>query len=197
MRIAVSAAILAVGLAQGVIAQAQQPSNGVTTVTATAPGKGSVERVGQITASVEVVDATSRSVTIKGPTGNIVTLTVGPEVKNFDQIRAGDFVVVRFTEALTLELNKGGTASRERTDLDMTETAGPDERPAAGGAHKVHVVADVIAVDPETQTVTLRGPTRVVQLEVQDPEQFKLVKIGDQVEATYIEAIAISVEAAL
>ena len=68
------------------------------------------------------------------------------------------------------------------------------ERPAAGGSHQIHVVADVIAVDAATQTVTLRGPTRVVQLQVQDPEQFKRVSVDNQVEATYTEAVAISVQ---
>ena len=50
--------------------------------------------------------------------------------------------------------------------------------------------------DPLTQTVRLRGPTRAVDLRVHDPEQFKLVAVGDQVEATYTEAVAISVEPA-
>ena len=45
--------------------------------------------------------------------------------------------------------------------------------------HEVHVVADVIAVDPLTQTVRLRGPTRVVDLRVDDAEQFKLVAVDD------------------
>jgi len=49
---------------------------------------------------------------------------------------------------------------------------------------------------PQTQTVTLRGPTRVVDLGVHDAAQFKLAAVGDQVEATYTEAVAISVEAA-
>ena len=57
----------------------------------------------------------------------------------------------------------------------------------------MHVVADVIALDPLTQTVRLRGPTQVVDLRVHDPEQFRLVAVGDQVEATYTEAVAISV----
>jgi hypothetical protein len=47
-----------------------------------------------------------------------------------------------------------------------------------------------------SQTVRLRGPTRVVDLRVDDPEQFQLVAVGDQVEATFTEAVAISVEPA-
>src|SRR5215471_11469047 len=179
-----------------VLAEAQQPAADAAIVTATAPGKGAAERVLQVTASVEAIDAASRTVTLKGPSGDVVTIAVGPEVQNFDRIRVGDFVVVRYIDSLTLELKKAGTALRERTDLDVTGRARPGERPAAGGAHEVHVVADVIAIDSSSQTVTLRGPTRVVQLQVQDPQQFKLVAVGDQVEATYTEAVVISVEPA-
>ena len=196
-QIVVSGAILALAcFAYVVIAEAQQPAADAAIVTATAPGKGAAERVVQITASVEAVDTASRNVTLKGPSGDIATITVGPEVRNFDQIKVGDFVVVRYIDSLTLELKKAGTALRERTDVDVTGRARPGERPAAGGAHEVHVVADVVAIDAPTQTVTLRGPTRVVQLQVQDPEQFKLVAVGDQVEATYTEAVVISVEPA-
>jgi len=196
MRTIVSAVILAaIGLAP-VLAQTQPPAAGGAAVTSTSPGKGTAERVAKITAEVQAVDAANRTVTLKGPRGKIVTLAVGPEVKNFDQIKAGDFVVVRYYEALTLELKKGGTAMRERTERDVADRAKPGEAPAAADARQVRVIADVIAVDPKTQTVTLRGPNRIVDLKVRDPKQFKLVKVGDQVEATYTEAAAISVEPA-
>jgi len=42
----------------------------------------------------------------------------------------------------------------------------------------------------------LRGPKRTVDLKLRDPEQIKLIKVGDQVEATYQEAVAVSVEPA-
>ncbi|HSS70100.1 MAG TPA: hypothetical protein VLQ46_05540, partial [Casimicrobiaceae bacterium] len=73
-------------------------------------------------------------------------------------------------------------------------TAKPGEKPAAGVGRQVQVTANVVAVDAATQTVTLRGPKQTVNLHVNDPAQFKLVKVGDQVEATYTEAVALSVE---
>jgi len=178
------------------LAEPLDPAGGGATIVATTPGKGVAERVAQISASIEAVDYAKRIVTLKGPGGDSVTLEIGPEVQNFDQIRVGDLVVVRYLEALALELKKRGTAKRERTDSDVTQRALPGERPARIDAHEVHVVADVIALDPVTQTVRLRGPTRVVDLRVHDPEQFRLVAVGDQVEATYAEAVAISVEPA-
>ena len=61
-------------------------------------------------------------------------------------------------------------------------------------ARQVEVTADVIALDAKTQTVTLRGPKQVVDLKVPDAGQFKLIKVGDQIQATYTEAVALSVE---
>jgi Cu/Ag efflux protein CusF len=75
--------------------------------------------------------------------------------------------------------------------------AKPGERPAAAGARQVTAIADVIGVDPKKSTITLKGPRgNVVTLNVQNPDQFKVVKKGDQVEVTYTEALALSVEPA-
>ena len=188
--------LAAASLAPSALLAQPLPDSGSGTIVATAPGKGVAERIAQITASVAAVDSATRTVTLRVPAGGSVTLPVGPEVQNFDRIQVGDLVVVRYLEGLTLELKKRGTAERERTDVGVTERALPSERPARIDAHEVHVIADVIALDPLTQTVRLRGPTRVVDLRVYDPEQFKLVAVGDQVEATYTEAIAIAVEPA-
>ena len=182
--------------AASVPAFAQKPGATGATMTETSPGKGTVTNVAKITASVEAIDAASRAITLKGPEGKVVTITAGPDVKNFAQIKVGDFVVVRYIEALTLELKKGGTALRQRSDRDMGVAAKPGERPAAAVGTQTTVVADVTAVDRKKQLVTLRGPKQTVDLQLRDPEQIKLVKVGDQVEATYTEAAAISVEPA-
>jgi Cu/Ag efflux protein CusF len=187
----------AAALACAAPASAQQkPAVSGESAVATAPGKGAAARVVTITASVEAIDAAARTVTLKGPRGNVVTLPLGPQVKNFDQIKVGDMVAVRYYEALSLELKKGGSGIRERSEREGTASAQPGEQPAAGAARQVTVVADVVAVDPKRQTVTLRGPKRTVDLRVKDPKQLKLVKVGDQVEATYTEAMAVSVEPA-
>ena len=72
--------------------------------------------------------------------------------------------------------------------------ANPGERPAGVAGRQVKIVADVIDVNPSTQTLTLRGAKETVELKVRDPAQFKLVAKGDQVEATYTQALAIAVE---
>ena len=84
-------------------------------VAGTAPGKGGVAEVVKMTATITAIDKATRDVTLKGPQGNEVVLTAGPDVKNFDQMKVGDPVDVEYVEALTLELKKGGGMVVART----------------------------------------------------------------------------------
>ena len=160
------------------------------------PGKVTVAEAVRITASVEALDKAKRLVTLKGPEGNTFVVQAGPEVKNFDQIKVGDLVVARYVEALTLELKPGGGQIRERTERENAVAAKPGQAPGAAAGRQVTVIADVMSLDAAKQTVRLRGPQRTVDLKVRDPNQFKLIKVGDQVEATFTEAVALSVEPA-
>lgn len=81
-----------------------------------------------------------------------------------------------------------------QTVTGAAATAG--EKPGAVAGRKVTVVGDVIDVNATTQVVTVRGPQRTVELSVEDPEQFTRIAKGDQIEATYVEAIAVGVRPA-
>ena len=169
---------------------------GAVTAVKTEPGKVTVAEAARITASVEAIDKAKRLVTLKGPEGNTFVVQAGPEVKNFDQIKVGDLVVARYIEALTLELKPGGGQIRERIERENAVAAKPGQAPGAAAGRQVTVIADVMAVDTAKQSVRLRGPQRTVDLKVRDPNQLKLIKVGDQVEATFTEAVALSVEPA-
>jgi hypothetical protein len=160
----------------------------------TAPGKAAVANTINATATITAIDAASRDVTLKGPQGNEVVVTASPDVKNFDKLKVGDQVDVQYVEALTLELKKGGGAKVERTEKSGMAMAKPGEQPGRAVGRQVTVVADVVAVDPATQSVTLKGPQRTVTVKVADPEQFKLIAKGDQVQATYTQALAMALE---
>ena len=189
-------AALLVAVSLPAVAQQKQPEAKAAAVVASAPGTGTVAATVSISASVVAIDNELRQVTLKGPKGNLKTLTVGPDARNFDQIKVGDMVTVRYVEALTLTLKKDGKElpSKEATQGAARSKAG--DKPAGIVGQQVEVTADVIATDPKTQTLTLKGPKRTVELKVPSAEQFKLVKVGDKIQAVYTEALALSVEAA-
>ncbi len=191
----IALALIASALAATTLAQPTGPTAGA--VVASEPGKAVVASAVEVSAQVVGIDKATRTVKLKGPKGNVVDIVAGDEVRNFDQIKVGDLVVTRYVEALTLELKKTKVAAGDVKVREEAAKAKAGERPAAAGARQVTVVADVVAVDPVKSTITLKGPKgKVVTLNVQNPEQFKVVKKGDQVEATYTEALALSVEPA-
>ena len=182
--------VIAAALAAPVAAQTG------TAVVGKGPGMAGAAQTVKVTATITAIDAKTRDITLKGPQGNEVTVTAGPEVKNFAQMKVGDQVNIEYLEALTLELKKGGGMIVQRTVKEGMAGAKPGEQPAGGAGRQVTIVADVVGVDAAKQTVTLRGPKRTVDLRIPDPEQFKRVAKGDQVEATYTQAVAVVVEPA-
>ncbi len=188
MRISIllAAIVSAFALAQPVSAQ-------TGTAMSSSPGKVGVAQTVDVSATITAIDKSSRTITLKGPKGDEVKVEAGPEVKNFDQLKVGDVVDMRYRETLALELKKGGGMKVEKTEKAAAVGAKPGETPAGVVGRQVTVVGDVIALDAATQTVTVKGPQRTVELKVRDPEQFKLIAVGDQIQATYTEALALSV----
>lgn len=190
-------ALALIATAFATTALAQQAGTSGSAAISSEPGRARAVRTAEISAKVVGIDEATRTVTLKGPRGNAVDVIAGDEVKNFDQIKLGDSVVVRYTEALALDLRKTKAAAGGVTVREQETRAKPGERPAAAGERQVTAIADVVAVDPKKSTITLKGPRgNVVVLDVQNPDQFKVVKKGDQVDVTYTEALALSVEPA-
>lgn len=157
------------------------------------PGAVSVGQSTQLTGTIARIDADSREVTVVGTDGRETVIACGPEVKNFDRLHVGDVVEMETTQALALELRKGSSAEVSRTIERATASASPDETPGGTAGVRMRVIAEVMAVDADTQTVTLRGPERTMDLAVKDPKQFQNIAVGDRIEATYVEAMAVQV----
>jgi Cu/Ag efflux protein CusF len=188
--------ILAAAFATLPLAAIAQSAPQAAVMAASAPGKAAGEVV-QLQGKVKSIDKKARSVVVVGPHGNEVQLNAGEEARNFDQIRVGDLVTLTYAQALALELRKvANNGIRERVESEDAMRTKKGEKPGAAIEKTVLIIANVVAVNPKAQTVTLRGPKRTVELAVNDPAQFKEIKVGDQVEAKYVEAIAIEVTAA-
>jgi hypothetical protein len=158
-----------------------------------APGRVEMAQAIEGSAVITAIDKANRTFTVKRQKGEEVKITAGPEVKNFDQLKVGDTVNVAYVESLVLELKKGGGMKVEKTEKGGVVGAKPGATPGGVAGRQVTVVGDVIKLDAATQTITVKGPERTVELKSRDPEQFKRIAVGDQIQATYTEALAISV----
>ena len=184
--------ILAALITAPQLAHAQKPAASEATVVASEPGKAAVATTIEATATVVAIDKPTRTVTLKGPERTF-DVVAGDEVRNFDQIKIGDRVTAKYVEALTLELKKTKAPLDVKGAAAVTRAA-PGARPAGAAGREITFVADVVNVDQAQSIISLKGPSgNVVDLKVQNPDHFKVVKKGDQVEAVYTQAVAVAV----
>ncbi|MBX9800118.1 MAG: hypothetical protein K2Y13_11730 [Burkholderiaceae bacterium] len=135
--------------AQDAKAPAAAPAGGEVLVVGR--GKGVVAAAGKrvVRGTITNVNAERREFTVKRSTGEEVVVPTGPEVKNFNQIKVGDQVVLREAESVVLSLQKA-TAGKELRQRSVAETmyvAQPGDKPGIAATRETHVVADVIAVN--------------------------------------------------
>ena len=101
------------------LALAQQPPR-TATVVDKEKGAAAVADAVELQGTVSAVDKNTRAVTILGASGKVMTVTAGPQIKNFKQIKVGDLVTLSYVAALGLELKKGGGRLRERIESEQT-----------------------------------------------------------------------------
>ena len=178
------------GIAQFAFAADQGPAK----KDAGKPGTVIAESV-TLTATVDAVDAAKRVITFKFPDGTKRAFKVGKEVKNFDQIKAGDQLKTTYFESIAIFVRKA-TDKPGASEVESVGVAPKGEKPAIYAVDTSEVTAKVEAVDYTKRTVTLKGPegktgTFAVDKRV---KKFKEVKTGDEVVVRVTDAIAIAVE---
>lgn len=169
------------------------PAAAVTPVVAGTVGESAI----QVTATVQAIDLKTRMVTLKGPEGDEFTVHADERVKNLPQVKKGDLVQATYYESLAYEVKKPGQAAPGVAVAEDVATAKPGEKPAGMGARAIVVTSTIQALDKKKGTVTLKAPDgTLTTVKVKNPANLEKVAVGDLVEITYTEALAIAVEPA-
>ncbi|HZF25714.1 MAG TPA: hypothetical protein VEZ88_05595 [Steroidobacteraceae bacterium] len=163
------------------------------------PPKGvKVEDAIKVTARIEAVDVANRLITVRDPDGNLVELEVSPEVRNLAQVHVGDNMNVVYYQSLGAEFKQPGTGVKGVEQEAVAGRATQGEKPAGGVGQQTRATVKIDSVDAATNTVKFTGPKGVQRtVAVKDPKAqafIKQLKPGDDVELTYTEAVAISVD---
>ena len=146
---------------------------------------------------IQSVDMDSRLIVIQDRQGKVSTVKAGPEVHNLAQVRSGDRVVVRYTEALVARLAPPGPTPAP-TSSSVTTRAPTGAKPAVTIGDTVTTTVTFLAYEPQSNVVSFTPPDGVVRaVTVKDLNMRSFVsklKQGDKVDITYTEAVAVSVE---
>jgi hypothetical protein len=151
----------------------------------------------QIQAIVSQIDRKTRALTLQDAQGNSTRIVAGPEVRNFDQISAGDRVEVDYLVAVAFEDRKptAEEIAAAGKNLDVSARARMGEMPAAGAAVANVKIATITAINKDTQTVSLTGLSSngSVDVKAKYAENLSYIKVGDTVVVTSLEALATKV----
>ena len=138
------------------------------------------------------VDQASKQVTLEGPNGKDVTLTVNNQY-NLQSLKAGDRYVAQFTESIIIVAKGPSDKPPVATLTAGLWTANPGATPGAVAARQAHLVVVVSAIDQADQRVTLRAPDGSTEnIHVTNPEALQGVQIGDRIAITLTQSVAIA-----
>jgi hypothetical protein len=151
------------------------------------------ERVTE-TGTVEAIDYTGRVMTLKDESGELTTIDVPKEVKRFEAIKVGDKVSATYYDSVSVRLKEKGEKAVDKDSMGMTPTAGA--KPGGVVATQRTMTATIEAIDPKVPSITFKGPNGwKYSRKVVDKNVLKQVKVGDQVDFIWSEAVDISVVA--
>ena len=171
-----------------------------TTASATSSEKKSAEISNEFTATAEVtaLEPEQRLVTLRREDGTQFGLMVGDGVRNFDQIKVGDDVKVRYKEVLTALKLPPGEAARPIEGKIAAARAKPGEKPAMGVGIAATVRVKIESIDRERDIVVFSlasGELIARRLKTSQGREFvKNIAVGDTVQLDYMEALALGVE---
>lgn len=160
-----------------------------------APGQASLAQELTASATLTAIDLETRKVSLKNTEGETFDIVAGEQVANLPNVKVGDKVMLKYLQILDVELLKGTAGIRKRIVEVDGERAGADEKPGGGVGMKVTIYADVIGLDKQQQTVTVRGVDETLTIKINNPEQFNLIAEGDQLKAVQTKAIGIGIVA--
>ncbi|HSI35903.1 MAG: hypothetical protein ACAI43_12735 [Phycisphaerae bacterium] len=158
------------------------------------PGSVAVETT-TVTANVASVFNSTREVVLDVPGNKRVTVTCGPEVVNFNQIKAGDQVKITYTEQVAVSMASPNDPPDTDGTTGIVALAPKGAQPGAVMAATKQVTATVTAIDMGLHAATLQFPDGTSRTFAVRPDvDLTKRKVGEKVVIRATDAMAIKVE---
>ena len=146
-----------------------------------------------VVGTVEAIDHSRRSVSIKTADGSFESIDVPEGAKRFSELKIGDKVSATYNNHVIARMKPPGEAP-----VDVTGTAaimGQDVKPGGTAAMQRTMTAKVEAIDMNVPSITFVGPNGwKYSRRVVDKAALEKIKVGDQVDITWNTDVTIAVE---
>lgn len=161
--------------------------------TSAAPLGGiAAETVLTVHGKIVAVDAANKQVTLEGPKGKDITLTVH-DTANLQSLKVGDRYVAQFTESIVIVAKGPNDKPPVATVAGGLWVSNPGQTPGAVAARQAHLVVVVSAIDQADQRVTLQAPDGSTEnIHVTNAGALQNVRIGDRIAITLTQSVAIA-----
>jgi len=181
----------------GITAQAQTAAPAAKPAAAAKSGQvvPVAAEVTVLTATVDSVDAKTRTVVLKNDQGQLAPMKVGKDVPNFGKIKKGDIFVVEYAQAVAVGLvaapkgtQPGVSATRTVKVQDQA-----NKKPFAEEVDTIYATAKIKSIDAKARTAELTTPDgKTLKVKVDKAvlglENFK---VGDEVLVEYVQDMAV------
>jgi hypothetical protein len=145
------------------------------------------------TVTVEAIEQSTRTLTVKNDKGIYETIQAGPDVTRFSELKVGDKITVRYYDNVVVRVKKPGESAVDVDSAALTRAQG--QRPAGTAATQRTITVTITAMDPKASSITVKGPNGYTySRRVEDKKTFSQLKVGDQLDMTWTEAMLISVD---
>jgi hypothetical protein len=149
-------------------------------------------KVESVTVSVEAIEKSSRTVTVKKPDGTYDMLYVPEGIKRFDTLKIGDKITARYYENMVLRLQAPGAKPVDSDSASVTKSA---DSKAGTAARQRTITATITAIDPKVPSISFSGPNGwTYSSKVEDTKALAKVKVGDKVDITWTGALIVSLD---
>jgi Cu/Ag efflux protein CusF len=148
----------------------------------------------KISATIQAIDQTTRTVTLRDEKGNEDTFTVGPAVQRFNELKVGQKVNITYYESIVFQLlkpgEKGGGAS-----IDAALNRAKSALPAGTVAVQDKATVTVKAVDMAVPSITVdTADGRTVTRKIENKKNLEGVKVGDKIDITFTRALLTEIQ---
>lgn len=158
---------------------------------------GEESTVAEVEAVVKGIDVSKRILKLSVSGGEAQSYKVSEDVRNFEQVKPGDRIKVRYTQTVAFEVRE---PTAEERKLGSVAIGGLDRSPKGSlpGGSVVNAgitVVTIQSVDKSKQELTVQTEDgRSVTLKARYPENLALAKQGQKVVITYAESLVAGVE---
>jgi Cu/Ag efflux protein CusF len=146
-----------------------------------------------VTATITQINATDRYISFKTDAGAESTVWAGPDIKRFDELKVGDKINFTYYDSTVYQLRKPGDPPLKSQSSSATTGTG-GTLPGGTRAKQTMKTVTVTAVDATAGTITVSDAGKTITRVVDNKANLNGVKVGDQIDIVYTEAMLVNIE---